>query len=145
MHPIFLKNAELTAANADLTPPESAESLRWNRRSRHLRANLQKRHFARNRRLSLSNFDRGFVRNPALAWGSWSRQKTGEMPHFCLPNSPKTGRATLKVEQNPQKLRKCSTAASKSGPRGLESRTKSPKIGKMFYRRPQIRSARLQK
>ncbi|MFJ6909993.1 MAG: hypothetical protein ACIRZM_07205, partial [Ligilactobacillus ruminis] len=37
------------------------------------------------------------------------------------------------VEQNHPKLKKCSTADSKFGPHGLESRTKSPKIGKMFY------------
>ncbi len=41
--------------------------------------------------------------------------------------------AALKVEQNPEKLKKCSTAGSKSGPCDLESRTKSPKIRKMFY------------
>ncbi|WP_457832982.1 hypothetical protein, partial [Staphylococcus aureus] len=46
-----------------------------------------------------------------------SRQKTEEMPLFCLPDSPKLGRATSKVEQNLQKLEKCSTANSKSGPR----------------------------
>jgi len=39
----------------------------------------------------------------------------------------------LKVEQNHPKLKKCSTADSKIGPRDLESRTKSPKIRKMFY------------
>ena len=44
--------------------------------------------------------------------------------------------AALKVEQNPEKLKKCSTA-------GSESRTKSRKIEKMFYRRLQIRPARL--
>ena len=41
--------------------------------------------------------------------------------------------AALKVEQNPEKLKKCSTAGSKSGARGSESRTKSRKIEKMFY------------
>ena len=51
--------------------------------------------------------------------------------------------AALKVEQNPEKLKKCSTADSKSGARGSESRTKSRKIEKMFYRRLQIRPARL--
>ena len=51
--------------------------------------------------------------------------------------------AALKVEQNPEKLKKCSTAGSKSGARGSESRTKSRKIEKMFYRRLQIRPARL--
>ena len=53
--------------------------------------------------------------------------------------------AALKVEQNPEKLKKCSTAGSKSGARGSESRTKSRKIEKMFYRRLQIRPARPQK
>ena len=53
--------------------------------------------------------------------------------------------AALKVEQNPEKLKKCSTAGSKSGPRGSESRTKSSKIGKMFYRRLQIRPVRPRK
>ena len=52
---------------------------------------------------------------------------------FWLPDSSKTGRAAPKVEQNIQKLEKCSTAASKFGPRGSESRTKSSKIEKMFY------------
>ena len=42
--------------------------------------------------------------------------------------------AALKVEQNPPKSEKCSTAAYKFGPRCPESRTKSPKFGKMFYR-----------
>ena len=51
--------------------------------------------------------------------------------------------AALKVEQNPEKLKKCSTAGSKSGARGSESRTKFRKIEKMFYRRLQIRPARL--
>ena len=44
-----------------------------------------------------------------------------------------SARAALKVEQNHPKLRKCSTADSKFDSRGLESRTKSSKIGKMFY------------
>ncbi|RGK48554.1 hypothetical protein DXD09_01310 [Ligilactobacillus ruminis] len=62
-----------------------------------------------------------------------------------LPPTPNPVRAAPKVEQNPQKSEKCSTADSKFGPRDLESRTKSPKIGKMFYRRLQIRSARSRK
>ena len=57
-----------------------------------------------------------------------SRQKTEEMPLFCLPDSPKLGRATSKVEQNLQKLEKCSTANSKSGLRGLESRQKTEEM-----------------
>ena len=44
-----------------------------------------------------------------------------------------SGRTASKVEQNLEKLEKCSTADSKFGPRGPESRTKSPKFGKMFY------------
>ena len=55
------------------------------------------------------------------------------MPHFCLPDTSEMGRTASKVEQNLEKLRKCSTADSKFGPRGLESRTKSQKIEKMFY------------
>ena len=55
------------------------------------------------------------------------------MSDFCLPVGPNSARAALKVEQNLEKLRKCSTADSKFGPRGLESRTKSQKIEKMFY------------
>ena len=46
---------------------------------------------------------------------------------------PKSERAALKVEQKVKKLGKCSTAATKIGARGLESRTKIQKIGKMFY------------
>ena len=62
--------------------------------------------------------------------GPVSRQKPREMCDFCLPDTSKMGCATSKVEQNIEKLRKCSTADSKFGPRDLESRTKSPKIGK---------------
>ena len=65
--------------------------------------------------------------------GPVSRQKPWEMRDFCLPDTSKMGCAASKVEQNLQKLRKCSTADSKFGPRDLESRTKSPKIEKMFY------------
>ncbi|WP_181971111.1 hypothetical protein [Ligilactobacillus ruminis] len=39
----------------------------------------------------------------------------------------------MKVEQKFKKLGKCSTAATKNGARGLESRTRIQKIGKMFY------------
>ena len=60
---------------------------------------------------------------------------------FCLPDFSKTGRAALKVEQEVKKLGKCSTAATKNGARGLESRIKSQKIEKMFYRRHQKRGA----
>ena len=55
------------------------------------------------------------------------------MTLFCLPDSSNPARAALKVEQNPPKLKKCSTADSKFSSRSLESRTKSSKIGKMFY------------
>ena len=47
--------------------------------------------------------------------------------------TPNSARAAPRVEQNHPKLRKCSTAAYKFDPRGSESRTKSPKFGKMFY------------
>ena len=67
------------------------------------------------------------------ARGSESRQKKGEMCDFCLPAGSNSGCAASKVEQNLEKLEKCSTAAYKFDPRGSESRTKSPKIGKMFY------------
>ena len=43
------------------------------------------------------------------AHGTKSRQKTGEMTLFCLPDSSNPARAALKVEQNPPKLKKCST------------------------------------
>ena len=75
--------------------------------------------------------------------GPVSRQKPWEMRDFCLPDTSKMGCAASKVEQNLEKLRKCSTADSKFGPRDPESRTKSRKIGKMFYRRLQIRPALL--
>ena len=69
------------------------------------------------------------------AWcGPQSRQKPGEMYDFCLPDSPKSVRTAPRVEQNHPKLRKCSTADSKFGSRCSESRTKSRKIEKMFYR-----------
>ncbi|MBT9627337.1 hypothetical protein [Ligilactobacillus ruminis] len=38
----------------------------------------------------------------------------------------------MKVEQKFKKLGKCSTDATKNGARGLESRTKIQKIGKMW-------------
>ena len=37
------------------------------------------------------------------ARGSESRQKPGEMSDFCLPDSPKSGRADLKVGKNREK------------------------------------------
>ena len=55
------------------------------------------------------------------------------MTLFCLPDSLNPARAASKVEQNPPKSEKCSTADSKFSSRSLESRTKSSKIGKMFY------------
>ena len=67
------------------------------------------------------------------------------MCDFCLPPGPNPGHAASKVEQNLEKLEKCSTAAYKFGPRDLESRIKFPKIEKMFYRRLQIRPVLLRK
>ena len=56
--------------------------------------------------------------------GPVSRQKPWEMRDFCLPDTSKMGCAASKVEQNLEKLRKCSTADSKFGPRDPESRQK---------------------
>ena len=58
------------------------------------------------------------------------------MPLFCLPACRNSGRATSKVEQNSPKLKKCSTADSKFGPRCPESRTKSSKIEKCSTQLP---------
>ena len=52
---------------------------------------------------------------------------------FWLPDSSKTGRAAPKVDKKRDKCSFLSTGLSKFGPHGSESRTKSPKIGKMFY------------
>ena len=41
--------------------------------------------------------------------GHASRQKTGGMCDFCLPDSSEMGRAAPKVEQNIQNFEKCST------------------------------------
>ena len=41
--------------------------------------------------------------------GLKSRQKTEGMSLFCLPDTPKLGRAVPKVEQNLKKSEKCST------------------------------------
>ena len=60
--------------------------------------------------------------------GHASRQKTREMSLFCLPAGPNSGRAAPKVEQNLKNFEKCSTADSKFGSRGSESRTKSQKF-----------------
>ena len=79
------------------------------------------------------------------ARGPQSRQKTGFSAGFCLPPHQNPPRAPPKVEQNLQNLKKCSTTDSKSAPRGLLSRTKSPKFEKMFYRRLKIRPARAPK
>jgi len=57
-------------------------------------------------------------------------------------SSVKTVRAELKVEQKQEKKKKCSTAESKIVPHGAESRTKTEKNEKMFYRGVQNRSAR---
>ena len=53
--------------------------------------------------------------------------------HHYTGITPNSRCAEPKVEQNLQKSEKCSTADSKSGPRSLESRTKSSKIEKIFY------------
>ena len=76
------------------------------------------------------------------ACGTKSRQKLVEMPHFCLPTGPKSVGAEMKVEQKQRKMKKCSTAESKIVPRGDESRTKTEKNEKMFYRGVQNRAAR---
>ena len=55
------------------------------------------------------------------------------MAHFCLPDTPKLGSAVPKVDKKRGNASFLSTGLSKSGARGLESRTKSPKFGKMFY------------
>ncbi|MEO2864071.1 hypothetical protein ABHA99_09840, partial [Ligilactobacillus ruminis] len=55
--------------------------------------------------------------------------------------SPKPIHAELKVEQKQRKKKKCSTAESKIVPCGAESRTKTEKNEKMFYRHLQNRSA----
>ena len=74
-----------------------------------------------------------------------SRQKADFSTEFCLPPTPNPPTAAAKVEQNLPKLKKCSTADSKSCSRAPESRTKIPKIEKMFYRQLHIRLARPQK
>ena len=87
--------------------------------------------------------------------------KNGENAFFCLPAGRNSGRADSKVDKKwgkclffvywtlqirPARSRKqtknginasfLSTADSKSGPRGLESITKSSKIEKIFYSVP---------
>ena len=84
----------------------------------------------------------GFARKPALLRGTESRQKAVGMADFCLPAGPNSGREDLKVEQNLEKLKKYSTAESKIVLRGSESRTKTEKNEKMFYRGVQNRAAR---
>ena len=63
------------------------------------------------------------------ACGTESRQKTGETSDFCLPDSPKSGRAVLKVDKNGGNVWFLSTWLSKIGVRGLENRQK---LGEMF-------------
>ena len=70
------------------------------------------------------------------ARGIESRQKMGEMSLFCLPDSPKLGRATSKADKKRGKCLFFVYHRSKSGPRGLESITKSSKIEKIFYSVP---------
>lgn len=57
-------------------------------------------------------------------------------------SSAKPIRAELKVEQKQEKKKKCSTAESKIVEHGAESRTKTEKKEKMFYRGVQNRAAR---
>ena len=57
-------------------------------------------------------------------------------------SSAKSIRAELKVEQKQRKKKKCSTAESKIDPHGAESRIKTEKNEKMFYRGVRNRSAR---
>ena len=66
--------------------------------------------------------------------GHASRQKTGKMCDFCLPDSSEMGRAASKVDKNEGNVSFLSTGWSKFRARGSESRTKSQKIEKMFYR-----------
>ena len=68
------------------------------------------------------------------------------MPCTAVPlgrmSSAKPIRAELKVEQKQEKKKKCSTAESEIDPRGAESRTKTVKKEKMFYRGVQNRAVR---
>jgi len=57
-------------------------------------------------------------------------------------SSAKPIRAELKVEQKQEKKKKCSIAGAKIEPHGAESRTKTGKKEKMFYRGVQNRAAR---
>ncbi|WP_270521892.1 hypothetical protein [Ligilactobacillus ruminis] len=57
-------------------------------------------------------------------------------------SSAKPIREELKVEQKQEKKKKCSIAGAKIEPRGAESRTKTGKKEKMFYRGVQNRAAR---
>ena len=61
------------------------------------------------------------------ARGSESRQKTEEMPLFCLPDTSKSARATSKVEQNLEKLKKYSTRLPSPKHFGLRLRANSKK------------------
>ena len=61
------------------------------------------------------------------ARGTKSRQKTGWMPHFCLPAGPNSGCAEPKVEQNLQNSEKCSTRLPSPKPCGLRLRANSKK------------------
>ena len=54
--------------------------------------------------------------------GPESRQKPGKMCDFCLPMTPKSVCATPKVEQNLEKLRKCSTRLPSTKHFGLRLR-----------------------
>ena len=79
----------------------------------------------------------------------WPWVPKHHLPCTALPpgrmSSAKSIRAELKVEQKQEKKKKCSTAESKIVPRGAESRTKTEKKEKMFYRHGQNWSARRRK
>ena len=58
---------------------------------------------------------------------SESRQKTEELLLFCLPDTSKSARATSKVEQNLEKLKKYSTRLPSPKHFGLRLRANSKK------------------
>ena len=89
-----------------------------NWRCRHLRANSRNRCFARNH---------------VLALGGESRQKMGEVLDFCLPDLPKSGHAVPKVDKKWERYLIFVYLTLQIQARGSKSRTKSRKIGKIFY------------
>ena len=70
-----------------------------------------------------------------------SRQKPGCMPLFCLPDPQNQARTDPEVDKNGMNASFCLPDPQKSGPCGSESRTKSPKFGKMFYRKGKTQTA----